>query len=57
MLTFLGMELDSVRLEIRLPSNKLVRLRALLAEWKGCKAAREEEGTSCLYLGCYSMPQ
>ena len=42
-LTFLGMELDTVRLEIRLPSNKLVRLRELLADWKGRKAGKKRD--------------
>ena len=33
-LPFLGMELDTVKLEIHLPSDKLERLKSLTAEWK-----------------------
>lgn len=42
-LTFLGMELDSIRREIRLPRDKLERLRKLLAEWEGRKAGKKRE--------------
>ena len=38
---FLGMELDSVAMEIRLPQDKLENLRVLLKEWKGKKAGRK----------------
>ncbi len=34
-LTILGIELDSVAMQLRLPRAKLVELRALVAEWKG----------------------
>jgi hypothetical protein len=34
---FLGMELDSVVMEIRLPKDKLASLRALLCTWRGRK--------------------
>ena len=40
---FLGMELDSVALEIRLPADKLANLRALLLTWRGRKACRKRE--------------
>ena len=40
---FLGMELDSSALEIRLPADKLARLRALLLTWRGRKACRKRE--------------
>ena len=33
-ITFLGMELDSLKMEIRLPTDKLERLRALLTVWE-----------------------
>ena len=42
-ITFLGMELDSINLVIRLPESKLVRLRQLLQEWSGCKAMRKRD--------------
>ena len=42
-LTFLGMELDSNKMEIRLPLDKLERLRKLLAEWEGRKAGKKRE--------------
>ena len=32
-LTFLGIEIDTVAYEVRLPSNKLSRLQQLLNEW------------------------
>ena len=37
----LGMELDTVKLEIRLPAEKLARLTGLLHEWRGKKAGQE----------------
>ena len=43
MLTFLGIELDTRKMEIRLPVEKLERLRKLLAEWEGCKAGKKRE--------------
>ena len=40
---FLGLELDSAALEIRLPIEKLSRLRAELAKWRGRKACKKRE--------------
>ena len=40
---FLGLELDSVKLQIRLPQEKLDRLLDLLAAWRGRKACRKRE--------------
>ena len=40
---FLGMELDSVALEIRLPGDKLANLKSLLHSWRGRKACRKRE--------------
>lgn len=40
---FLGMELDSEALEIRLPEEKLKKLRALLGDWKGRKAIKKRD--------------
>ena len=42
-ISFLGMELDSVELEVRLPPEKLHRMRADLARWRGRKACRQRE--------------
>ena len=43
---FLGMELDSIALEIQLPADKLANLRALLLTWRGGGklAKKKEEG-------------
>ena len=40
---FLGMELDSEALEVRLPEDKLQRLKVLLKEWKGRKAGTKRD--------------
>ncbi len=42
-LVFLGMELDSEMLEIRLPGDKLEKLRQLLREVRGRKACRKRQ--------------
>ena len=42
-ITFLGMEIDSNKMEIRLPADKLERLRLLLAEWEGRKAGKKRD--------------
>ena len=47
-LPFLGMELDTVKLEIRLPSDKLERLKLLTAEWKGRKAGIKRDFLSLI---------
>lgn len=39
---FLGMELDSRAMQIRLPADKLTRLRELTAEWMGRKSGKKE---------------
>lgn len=45
---FLGMELDSIALEIRLPKDKLENLKALLLTWRGRKACRKREMLSLI---------
>ena len=40
---FLGMEIDSVAQEVRLPQEKLSRMRAELAKWRGRKACKKRE--------------
>ena len=42
-LTFLGMELDSIALEIRLPQDKLINLRSLLGDWKARTAGKKRD--------------
>ncbi len=42
-ITFLGIELDTLSMEIRLPQEKLDRLRKLLAEWGGRKAGKKRD--------------
>lgn len=37
-ITFLGMELDSLAMEIRLPTQKLTLLKQSLGEWRGKKS-------------------
>ena len=49
-LTFLGIELDTRKMEIRLPVEKLERLRKLLAEWAATssKAGKKREPLSLI---------
>ena len=42
-ITFTGIELDSVALELRLPQEKLRKLKSELAGWRGRKACRKQE--------------
>jgi len=42
-LTFLGIEIDTVALELRLPSDKLYKLRCQLKEWRGRKVCTKRE--------------
>ena len=42
-LTFLGMELDTLQGEIRLPQERLLGLRKKLEEWRGMKSCRKRE--------------
>jgi len=42
-LTFLGIEIDSVRREIRLPQEKLGELRSTLKRWRGMKSCRRRD--------------
>ena len=42
-ISFLGLELDSVAGEIRLPQEKLQKLRAMLGRWRGRKACKKRE--------------
>ena len=42
-ITFLGMELDSANMEVRLPEAKLAELRATLKSWRGMKSCRKRD--------------
>ena len=42
-ITFLGIEIDSVCMELRLPADKLHRLQQLLCQWRGKKACKKQE--------------
>ena len=42
-LTFLGIEIDSAKRELRLPREKLLRLQRLLRDWVGKKAATKHD--------------
>ena len=42
-LTFLGIEIDSIAMEIRLPAEKLQALRVTLRSWRGRKACTKRE--------------
>ena len=42
-LTFLGIEIDTIRGLLRLPAEKHERLRTLLQEWGGLESVREEK--------------
>ena len=42
-LTFLGLELDSVALEMRLPQDKLSELQQLFSLWSGRRSCRKKE--------------
>ena len=42
-IVFLGLELDTQKLEIRLPPEKLERIKASPASWRGRKACKKRE--------------
>ena len=42
-ITFLGIEIDSVRMKLRLPEDKLERVKTLVAEWRGRRSCRKRE--------------
>ena len=49
-LTFLGIELDTVALELRLPLSKLEQLKSTLSLWRGRKACTKRELLSLIGL-------
>jgi len=48
--TFLGIMMDTVRGELRLPQDKLGRLSKLLAEWQSCRSCTRKELESLIGL-------
>ena len=46
--TFLGIVIDTARLKLRLPSDKLARLRLLVASWLGRRSGRRADLESLL---------
>ena len=42
-ITFLGIELDSMTMEARLPEDKLSDTLEMLAQWRGCKSCKKRE--------------
>ena len=42
-LTFLGIEIDTMAMEMRLPAEKLKKLQDTLQKWRGCKACTKRE--------------
>ena len=46
-ITFLGIEVDSVAMELRLPADKLLRLQQLSSQWQGKRHAKGNSYT-CL---------
>ena len=44
-ISFLGLELDTMAMEVWLPAEKLKRLKALIASWRGRKACKKERFT------------
>jgi len=42
-ITFLGLEIDSINMEVRLPQVKLGELKATLKKWRGMKSCRRRD--------------
>ena len=53
-LTFLGIELDSTTMEIRLPYVKIVKLKSLIASWRSRKSCRRRELESLVGHLCHA---
>ena len=49
-ITFLGLQLDTVKMEVRLPQQKLEKVKELVANWKGRKAGRKRDLLSLIGL-------
>ena len=53
-ITLLGVELDSVNMQLRLPSDKLRQLREVVGKWRKRKACRKRELQSLAGHLCYA---
>ncbi len=42
-LTFLGLEIDTLKMEVRLPQEKLREMRGILKRWRGMKSCRRRD--------------
>ena len=42
-LTFLGIQIDTIRMELNLPPDKLARITAMVLEWRGKKVATKKQ--------------
>ena len=49
-LQFLGLELDSQAMEVRVPQSKLVQLQSMIVAWRGKKACKKRELLSLIGL-------
>ena len=49
-LTFLGIEIDTIKFELRLPAEKLTRLKAILHKWARLRSCRKRELQSLVGL-------
>ena len=50
MMTYLGIEVDTMQMQLRLPEQKMRRVQATVVEWLGCKAGRRRELESLVGL-------
>ncbi len=42
-LTFLGLEIDTVKMEVRLPQEKVKEMRSILKRWRGMKSCKRRD--------------
>ena len=55
-LTFLGIEVDTVRMELRFPSEKLHRLQSFLERWTKYKCCKKNDLESLVWSHLYQAP-
>ncbi len=55
-ITFLGIQVDTVAGELRLPEEKLLRLKTLLQEWEEKKVCRRKQLESLIGLLTHDLP-
>ena len=64
-LTFLGIEIDNMAMEMQLPAEKCTKLQDTLCKWRGCKACTKREllsltrqlGHACKVVHCIKAGQ